>query len=135
MTVTITKVGAEAPAVPTAKTQKAGRNVPQHRHKAPKHGVLKGGKTARTKSTIEAVRDPAKSPPTRKATLKILTDKGLERRRRRISKTVRSMPDAKVRHILQQAGMPVSQKAPSDVAKAILASGMEAGMIVSPEKQ
>lgn len=133
---TITKVGADAPPPPAAaaKTQKAGRHTPGHRHKAPRHGVLKGGKTARAKAKIEAVRDPAKSPPTRKATLKILTDKGLEHRRTRISKTVRAMPDDKVRHILKASGLNVSPKTPAKLAKAILEGGMEAGMIVSPVK-
>jgi hypothetical protein len=116
------------------KTQKAGRHAPGHRDKVPKHGVLKGGKTHRAKAKIEAVRDPAKAPPTRKATLKILTDKGLERRRRRISKTVRSMPDDKVRTILKASGLNVSPKTPPKLAKAILEGGMEAGMIVSPVK-
>jgi hypothetical protein len=131
MTVTITKIGADAPPPAPAKTQKAGRHVPGHRDKAPKHGVLKGGKTQKAKVKIEAVRDPAKSPPTRKTTLKILTDKGVERRRKHISKTVRSMPDAKVRHILRKSGLPVSDKTPPHIAKDILAGGMEAGMIVS----
>jgi hypothetical protein len=110
---------------PTGGTHKRG-----HHYKTPKHGILKGGKTARNKPKIEAVRDPAKAPPMRKSTLKILTEKGAERRRKRIHKTVRSMPDAKVRHVLQQAGMPVSQKTPPELAKKILEGGMEAGMIV-----
>jgi hypothetical protein len=139
MTVTITKVGADAAPPPTpaptgGKTQKASRHAPAHRHKTPDRGVLKGGKTHKARVKIEPVRDPAKAPPTRKATLKILTDKGLERRRRRISKTVRSMPDDKVRSILKASGMNVSSKTPSKLAKAILEGGMEAGMIVSPVK-
>ncbi len=136
MTVTITKVGADAPsqAPAAAKTQKAGRHTSGHHTKVPTRGILKGGKTHKAKTKIEAVRDPAKSPPTRKATLKILTDKGLERRRHRISKTVRNMPDEKVRHILKASGLNVSPKTPAKLAKAILEGGMEAGMIVSPVK-
>ncbi len=98
----------------------------------PSRGILKGGKTHKARVKIEPVRDPSKSPPVRKATLRILTNKGLERRRRHISKTVRSMPDQKVRHLLQKAGMPVSPKTPPHIAKEILEGGMEAGMIVSP---
>ena len=131
--VKIDKVGAD-PVPPPAtggKTQKA-KHEPSHRHKAPKHGVLKGGKTARTKPKIEGVRDPARSPPVRRTTLKILTDKGAEKRRKRIAKTVRSMPDQKVRHILKASGLPVSDKTPPHIAKEILEGGMEAGMIVSP---
>lgn len=134
MTVTITKVGADpAPSPsPAAKTQKAGKHVSGHHHKVPSRGILKGGKTHKAKMKIEAVRDPAKAPPTRRATLKILTEKGLEHRRRRISKTVRAMPDDKVRHILKASGLNVSPKTPPKLAKAILEGGMEAGMIVSP---
>lgn len=122
----IVKVGAgtSAPAPVTRK-----RDDPGHRHKQPKHGVLKGGKTARAK--IHAVRDPAKSPPSRKSTLKILTEKGAEKRRKHIRKTVRAMPDAKVRHVLKASGLPISEKTPSHIAKEILEGGMEAGMIVS----
>ena len=87
-------------------------------------GVLKGGK-------IEPTRDPAKSPPIRNSTLKILTEKGAERRRQKIRKTVRTMPDQKVRQLLKASGLPVSDKTPSHIAKEILEGGMEAGMIVS----
>lgn len=131
--VKIVKVGADPPVpAPNRPTQSAGRHVPGHRTKTPKAGVLKGGKTHRAKMKIEPIRDPSKSPPVRKATLRILTNKGLERRRRQISRTVRAMPDAKVRQILQKAGMPVSPKTPPQIAKEILEGGMEAGMIVSP---
>lgn len=122
----IVKVGKEEqPPVKTAGTHKRG-----HHYKTPKHGILKGGKTARNKAKIEPVRDPAKAPPIRKSTLKILTEKGAERRRNRIKKTVRQMPDAKVRQVLQQAGMSISSKTPPELAKKILEGGMEAGMIV-----
>lgn len=95
-------------------------------------GVLKGGKTAKAKVKVEAVRDPAKSPPLRRgSTLRILTERGAERRRKQIKRTVRNMPDTKVRQTLQAAGMPVSDKTPAHIAKEILEGGMEAGMIVA----
>lgn len=121
--VKIVKVGDTAPIVRPVVgmgRKKSMRTYPR--------GVLKGGKTAKVK--IEGVRDPAKSPPVRKSTLKILTEKGAEVRRKRIRKTVRNMPDAKVRHTLRAAGLSVSDKTPIDVAKGILEGGMEAGMIV-----
>lgn len=127
--VKIVKVGGEASA-PAHTTRKGGRHIPGHRHKIPQRSALKGGRTVRAK--IEAVRDPSKSPPVRKSTLRILTDKGVERRRKRISKTVRAMPDDKVRHILEKSGMRVSKHTPPKLAKEILEGGMEAGMIVSP---
>lgn len=130
----IVKVGAgpAAAPVPAPKSTEGAtrkRSDPGHRHKQPKHGVLKGGKTARAK--ITAVRDPARSPPVRKATLKILTEKGAEKRRKNIRKTVRAMPDSKVRTILRASGLPISEKTPPHIAKEILEGGMEAGMIVS----
>jgi len=137
--VKIVKVGGSAPAPaptttptpsqPLAVGATRKRGEPGHRNKQPKHGVLKGGKTARAK--IHAVRDPAKPPPSRKSTLKILTEKGAEKRRKNIRKTIRSMPENKMRHMLKAAGLPVSDKTPKHIAEEILAGGMEAGMIVS----
>lgn len=129
--VKVDKVGAPPPPAVGGKTHKS-RHEPNHRVKTPKYGVLRGGKTARAKKVrIEGVRDPARSPPSRHTTLKILTEKGAERRRRKISKTVRAMPDQKVRHILKASGLPISDKTPPHIAKEILEGGMEAGMIVS----
>lgn len=126
--VKIVKIGEDgtpkpAPPPTGGKKKKSMRTYP--------HGVLKGGKTARQK--IVAVRDPAKSPPLnpkRKSTLRILTEKGAEKRRQQIKKTVRSMPDTKVRSVLKASGLPVSDKTPTHIAKEILEGGMEAGMIV-----
>lgn len=123
--VKIVKVGDTAPML---QSQTAGRSKTT---KTYPHGILKGGKTAKNK--IQPVRDPAKPPPLnpkKKATLKILTEKGAEKRRRRIKKTVRSMPDGKVRSVLRAAGLPISDKTPTHIAKEILEGGMEAGMIV-----
>lgn len=130
--VKIVKLGAGPAPAPAPLMRAATRkqfHEPKHRHKQPKHGVLKGGKTARAK--IHAVRDPAKSPPSRKATLKILTEKGVEHKRSKIRKTVRSMPPEKVRTLLKTAGYSVSKNTPDGIAREILAGGMEAGMIVS----
>jgi len=90
-------------------------------------GVLK--RTSR--QPIVPVRDPARAPPARRGTLRILTERGAEKHRKRIKKTVRTMPDSKVRETLQKAGLSVSAKAPPQVAREILESGMEAGMIVA----
>jgi len=82
------------------------------------------------KTKIEAVRDPAKPPPS-KTTLRILTDKGAEKKRQKIRKTVKSMPDAKVKQTLRASGFPVSEKTPPHIARQILEGGVEAGMIVA----
>jgi len=114
----IVKVGGGTPP-PPQKRRKSMKTFPK--------GVLK--KTSKAK--IEAVRDPAKAPPLRKSTLRILTEKGAEKRRSRIKQTVRNMSDRKVKETLQKAGMTVSDKLPVPIARDILTSGMEAGMIVA----
>lgn len=123
--VRIVKVGGTTPApMPTKKHKKSMRTFPR--------GVLKkGGKTVKGKVHIEGVRDPAKPPPVRKSTLRILTDKGAAHRRDHIRKTVRNMPDDKVRQVLKASGIALSPKTPPTLAKEILEGGMEAGMIVS----
>ena len=121
--VKIVKVGGEIPgAKESPKTTSAGRKKSM---KTFPRGILK-------KHTIKAVRDPARAPPLKKSkgTLRIMTEKGVHMRRQNIKKTVRNMPDAKVRETLKKAGMPVSQKTPIALAKDILEGGMEAGMIV-----
>lgn len=86
------------------------------------------------RTTVKGVRDPAKAPPIRKSamrgTLRIMTERGIEKRRKHIKKTVRNMPDRRVRDELKKAGMAVSEKTPAHIAKEILEGGMEAGMIV-----
>lgn len=119
--VKIVKVGAEPQ--PTGGKKHKTQKVRRKSMKTYPRGVLKGGK-------IEPTRDPARSPPTRKSTLKILTEKGAERKRQDIRKTIRKMPDQKVRQLLKASGMPVSDKTPANIAKEILEGGMEAGMIV-----
>ena len=130
--VKIVKVGSDSP----PPTPTGGKKKEKEKSKAKKsmktypHGVLKGGKTARQKVKIEPVRDPAKAPPIRKSTLRILTETGANRRRANVKHTVRNMPIQKVRETLQKAGVPVSNKAPPEIARDILEGGMEAGMIV-----
>jgi hypothetical protein len=77
------------------------------------------------------VRDPAKPPPVRKGTLRILTDKGAKARRKTIKQTVQNMSDSKVREQLKGSGIAVNPKTPPQLAREILEGGMEAGMIVA----
>ena len=122
--ITIQKVGQDAPPelekpepVRVAGRKKSMKTYPR--------GVLK-------KHTIKAVRDPAKAPPlkNRKGTLRILTEKGVSKKRQQIKHTVRNMSDYKVRETLRKAGMPVNPATPAPLAKEILEGGVEAGMIV-----
>jgi len=122
--VKIFKVGHTAPTTPSAKSggvKKSAKTYPR--------GILKKTRKA-TAVKVDGVRDPARAPPFRNATLRILTDKGIERRRKKIRHTVRAMPLSKVRETLKTAGLRISDKLPESNARAILEGGMEAGMIV-----
>ena len=90
-------------------------------------GILKRGSTARAK--VKPVKDPAKAPPKQGRTLRILTDKGAENHRARIRKTVRAMPDQKVRQALRKHGIKVSDKAPKQLVEEIAVSAQQAGMV------
>jgi len=108
----ISKVGHEAP---RQKTQKNTRTYPR--------GVLR--KTARK---IEGVKDPAKSPPF-KPTIRILTRKGEQQKRKKIRGTLKNMSDRQIRDKLKKSNLPVSDKAPRELMMSILEGGTEAGMI------
>ena len=117
--------GASSPPKPVAKTRKQAQGKP-------KFGILKGGKTARSGPRFKAVKDPAKSPPVKQAkasTLRILTEKGLTRRRKTIKKLVDDMPISTLKGTLKRSGLPLSDKTPDSLVREIAAGGMEAGMI------
>jgi hypothetical protein len=104
------------------------------RHKSMKtfpRGVMKGTRKRGGKEPIVGVKDPARPPPVRKGTLRILTDKGAKARRKTIKQTVQNMSDAKVREHLKGSGIAVNPKTPPQLAREILEGGMEAGMIVA----
>lgn len=92
-------------------------------------GVLK--KTAK----IKPVRDPAKAPPfkkgVRKHSIRVLTEKGIESRRKTIRTKIKSMKDDEVRERLRRAKVSHNPKTPPHVLRDILEGGMEAGMISS----
>ena len=118
----IFRVGHEGPSSAPSKSGGAKKSA-----KTYPRGILK--KTR--KAPVEGVRDPARAPPLRNATLRILTERGIERRRKKIRKSVRSMPMSKVRATLRSAGLRVSDKLPDEHARGILEGGVEAGMIVA----
>jgi hypothetical protein len=99
-------------------------------HKKPKFGILKGGKTARKKPRFEAVKDPAKAPPSKKSkTLRILTDKGLTLRRRKIADEAGKTSIGKIRHTLRKHGLPIKESTPEKIARKIYEDAQEAGML------
>ena len=127
--VVITKVGAELPA-PTAGKAKAKKpaatrkSIPDNTKK-PKFGVLKRGKTARSKPRFEAVRDPTSAPP-----LRIMTAKGEKTRRNKIAEDAKKMPIHKIRETLKRNKLPVSSKR-EDIARKIYEDAQGAGMLSS----
>ena len=130
--VRIIKVGgtAPAPAAVGGKKKTVARKAKIVMDKKPKFGILKGGKTARTKPRFQAVADPAKAPPHRKAsrTLRVLTDKGLSERRKKIAAEAAKTSIHDIRRTLRKAGMP-ADKAPEKIARKIYEDAQEAGMI------
>lgn len=124
--VKITRIGHEVAPTPTP-TKASGKTRKASMRTFPR-GILR--KTAK----IQGVRDPAKAPPVRKSatkgTLRILTEKGMQKRRTNIKKTIKNMSDVKVRSTLKASNMQVSDKTPTHIAREILEGGMEAGMIV-----
>ena len=126
----IIKTGSTAP-IPKSAAKPAAKTRKQHAHGKPTFGILKGGKTARSGPRFKAVKDPAKSPPVKqsKSTLRILTEKGLTRRRKTIKKLVDDMPISTLKGTLKRSGLPLSDKTPDSLVREIAAGGMEAGMI------
>jgi len=92
-------------------------------------GAMKGTRS-RGGGGIVPVKDPARPPPVRKGTLRILTKKGAEARRKTIKKTVSEMNDGVVRASLKKSNININPKTPANIAREILEGGMEAGMIV-----
>ena len=126
----IVKVGDTSPPPQSGSTRKAAPKAVKKTMRTFPRGVLKKGGV----KGMQPVRDPAKSPPVasgRKSTLRILTEKGVAKRRETIHKKVKSMSVGAVRETLRRSGLPISDKTPPHIAKEILEGGMEAGMIVS----
>jgi hypothetical protein len=126
----VVRVGNTAPA-DTKKEEPTKKKV-FNKNTKPKFGILKNGKTARNKPRFEPVKDPAKAPPSKKSkTLRILTDKGLTLRRRKIADEASKMPIGKIRHTLRNHGLPIKDSTPDKLARKIYEDAQEAGMISS----
>lgn len=124
-TVTITKEGGPPP---PPKKQDAGksRKVVKRRpdlSKKPKFGILKRGKTARSKPRFQAVRDPTSAPP-----LRILTHKGEKTRRNNIEEEAKKMPIHKIRETLRRNKLDIKSK-DEKLAREVFINAKGAGMI------
>ena len=108
--------------------------VKPSRHKSMRtfpRGVMKGTRSrTRGGSDFVPVKDPAKPPPSRRSTLKIVTKKGADQRRKTIKQSVDKLNDAGVRAALKKSNITVNPKTPPHIARELLEGGMEAGMIV-----
>jgi len=123
--VKIVKMG-KAPKQEAGKSRKAPVKSPK-----PKFGILKGGKTARNKPRFEGVADPAKAPPSRKVgkTLRILTEKGMLKRRARIASSASKLNIAAIRQTLRRNKLPIKDSTPDKIVRKIYSDAQEAGMI------
>lgn len=114
----------------------AGKATPKQEKTAvkspkPKFGILKGGKTARNKPRFEGVADPAKAPPSRKVgkTLRILTEKGMLKRRNRITSNASKLNISSIRQTLRRNKLPIKDTTPDKIVRKIYSDAQEAGMI------
>ena len=87
------------------------------------------GALRKTARKIEGVRDPSSSPPFKPGTLRILTSFGEKQRRRKTQGKIKGLSDAQVREKLRKADLSIGKNTPPELAKLILESGTEAGMI------
>lgn len=115
----------------TAKSQPTVvKHTSKHRTAQPKHGILKRGKTMRKTPRFEAVKDPAKSPPVKKASrLRILTEHGAVTRRAKIARDSKHKPINEIRATLRKHNLNVKDHTPEHLARKIYQDAQEAGMI------
>ena len=130
--VTITKVGSEISPTkptlnPTIESKSGGGNKKKKSLKTFPRGILK---TAKVK--IKPAVDPAKHPPLKKGmtkrTIRLLTDKNINERRKTIKQRVENLKDGRVRelvikHKLSKGAGPIS------LLRQILEGGMLSGFV------
>ena len=84
----------------------------------------------RTVRKITGVSDPSRSPPFKpEGKLRILTAFGEKQKRKTTHRIIRNLSDAQVREKLRQSKFSIGPHTPPELAKLILISGTEAGMI------
>lgn len=130
--VVITKIGSDPspskiPIKPIEDPKLQGGNKRKKSLKTFPRGILK---TAKVK--IKPVVDPAKHPPLKrsmtKRTIRLLTDKNVNDRRKTIKQKVRSLKDAKVRELVIKHKLSKGN-GPSSLLREILEGGMLSGFV------
>lgn len=132
-TITITKVDqtADKPKVEEKKPEpkpilkKAGKTM-----RTFPRGVLK---TAKNKSILKAVSDPAKPPPLkktmRKHVIQLITDKGVRRHRKTLRKQISKMSNDKVKELVIKHGLLKNDNTPASIMREMLEGGAIAGFV------
>lgn len=131
-TITVTKIDqiAEKPKVeteikPVLKSAKGGKTM-----KTFPRGVLK---TAKNKSSIKGVSDPAKPPPLKKTmkkhVIQLMTDKGVRRHRKTLKKQISKMSNEKVKELVVKHGLLKNPNTPPSIMREMLEGGAIAGFV------
>ena len=85
------------------------------------------------KAKIHPVSNPSRGPPIKssmeKHTIRILTDKGIQRQRKTIKRKISKMSDKKVKEVAMKAGLVNSQSTPPNIVRSTLESAMIAGFV------
>ena len=93
-------------------------------------GVLK---TAKNRSVLKGVADPAKSPPLkktmRKHVIQLITDKGVRRHRKTLRKQISKMSNEKVKDLVMKHGLLKNTNTPPSIMREMLEGGAIAGFV------
>ncbi len=125
-TITVTKLDETPPkSEPKPILKKGGKTLKTY----PK-GILK---TAKQKTALKGVSDPAKPPSLKKNmrthTIRLLTDKGVRRHRKTIKKKIAGMSNEKVKEIVTKNGLLKNPNTPPAIMREMLEGGAIAGFI------
>jgi len=96
-----------------------------------KHATYpKSSLRTKTMRKITGVADPSRSPPFKsEGKVRILTAFGEKQKRKTTQRALRNLTDAQVREKLSRSRFAIGPHTPPELAKLILISGTEAGMI------
>lgn len=109
-----------------------------------KPSMKKGGKTMKTfprgvlrtakhKSILRAVSDPARSPPLKKTmkkqVIQLMTDKGVRRHRKTLKKQISKLSNEKVKELVVKHGLLKNPNTPPSIMREMLEGGAIAGFV------
>lgn len=93
-----------------------------------------GGKKHKTIKTfprgiLKGTSNPSKHPPIKKHTIRLITDKGFNSRKKTIKRKIAKMSDQKVKEVAMKSGLIKSTSMPTKMVREILEGGMVAGFV------